>query len=157
MKSFAQFARRFATALVLGSLAPTAALALEPAPVAKAVAPAQSALVLVDAQLATSIEARNPIGAAEAFDTSVGAVYGWVKIKNLGEATTITMVWKKEGKKRLAVELPVGRSTAWQTWSKKGIGPKEAGSWSLEVLDADGILVGAREFNVKGGTDVGVK
>jgi len=157
MTSFKQFTGRFFTALVLGSIAPTAALAASPAPVVTPAAPAATALALVDAVIATSVDARKPVGAAATFDGSSGALFAYVKVKNLGTPTTITMVWKKEGKKRLAVALQVGHSIGWATWSKKGIGPKDTGHWTVDVLDADGVLVDTLAFTVSGATSVGSK
>ncbi len=150
-------ARRFVTTffgtIVIGSVAvPTAALAESPVAAERA-----SALSLVDRAIAPNVAEREPVGAGAEFDASVGAVYAWVQVKNLGEATTISMVWKKNGKTRLTVELPVGRSYGWKTWSKKGIGAKDAGAWTVEVLDGDGALVETLAFNVKAPSDVSAK
>ena len=109
------------------------------------------------APIAPNVAEREPVGAGAEFDASVGAVYAWVQVKNLGEATTISMVWKKNGKTRLTVELPVGRSYGWKTWSKKGIGAKDVGAWTVEVLDGDGALVETLAFNVKAPSDVSAK
>jgi hypothetical protein len=62
-------------------------------------------------------------------------------VKNLGEASTITMIWKKNGKTKLSVTLPVGRSYGWKTWSKKGIGKNDAGVWTVEVTDTNGTVL----------------
>ena len=69
----------------------------------------------------------------------------------MGDASTITMVWKKEGQTKLSVTLPVGHSWGWKTWSKKGIGAKDAGHWTVDVLDANEQLLETLSFNVDAG------
>ena len=158
-RSLSLFTRRFLTALALGSVAvPASTLAASPDPVvAPAVAaPAKKAPVVTAQAIAIGVDKRNPIGEGSAFDTKVGALYAWVKVKNLGEPTTITMVWKKEGKKKLSATLPVGHAWGWKTWSKKGIAAKDAGAWTVEVLSADGQLLQTLAFDVAGnGSEVG--
>lgn len=156
VRSFAT-ARRFVTTffgtIVIGTVAvPTVALAESPV----ATQPS-TALKVVDRAIAPNVAERAPIGVGTEFDASVGAVYAWVQVKNLGEATTVSMVWKKNGKTRLTVELPVGHSYGWKTWSKKGISAKDTGAWTVEVLDANGALVETLAFNVKGPSDVSAK
>ncbi len=145
-RSLSLVTRRLVLAAFVSTAAvPSVAFAAAPAPapvVAAAGVPVVPAPLAVAAgKLATAVEAREPIGAAAEFDTSVGALYAWVKVKNLGEASTITMVWKKNGKTKLAVTLPVGHSYGWKTWSKKGIGKNDAGVWTVEVSDANGVLL----------------
>ncbi|MCC6624799.1 MAG: DUF2914 domain-containing protein [Deltaproteobacteria bacterium] len=142
------FARRFFTALALGSLSFAGiAQAASPGPAAAEVKKAPKVEVVASA-IALGVEGRNPVGAGEVFDGPVDGLYAWVKVKNPGEATTITMVWKLEGKKKLAVTLPVGHAWGWKTWSKKGASVKEGGSWTVEVLDADGALLDTLAFRV---------
>ena len=146
-RSLSLVTRRLVLAAFVSTAAmPAVALAAGPGPApAAAVAGAPAALpaplAVTAGKLAPAVEAREPIGAAAEFDTSVGALYAWVKVKNLGEASTITMVWKKNGKTKLAVTLPVGHSYGWKTWSKKGIGKNDAGLWTVDVQDANGAVL----------------
>lgn len=166
VRTLKTFSRYFLSTVVIGSVAvPTVALAspeaLPVAPALAQVAPlvaATTAAVSVTAQaIAPSVVERNPVAAGGGFDASVGALYAWVQVKNLGAETTISMVWKKDGKTRLTVELPVGHSRGWKTWSKKGISAKDGGAWTVEVHDADGALVQTLAFNVAGAADVSQK
>jgi len=161
-RSIALFTRRFLTAVALGSVGvPAAVLAADPAPAVAApaapAAPAATSLAVTGKAVAIGVDKRQPQGAGQAFDPSVGALYAWVKVKNLGDASTITMVWKREGKKKLSVTLPVGRSYGWHTWSKKGIGDKDVGAWTVDVLDPSGALLDTLAFEVKAGAEVGLK
>jgi|GEM_PF-6923042 len=165
VRTLSAFSRRFFTTIVVGSIAvPTIALAspdsVPTTPVATSIASqlaGNPAVTLGAHAIAPSIVERSPVAAAGEFDASVGALYAWVQVKNLGAETTISMVWKKDGKTRLTVELPVGHSSAWKTWSKKGISVKDAGAWTVEVLDADGTLVETLAFNVRGSADISQK
>ncbi len=178
IRSLSLWSRRVLTTLALSAFAAPVALACPPEEgdamstgilVARAepgygtpsgteaeVTPSRSHLTLVGSAIALGVDKRTPVDEGDTFDADVGALYAWVKVRNLGEDTTITMVWKKDGKQRLAVSLPVGHSYGWKTWSKKKIGAKDAGVWTVEVLDAEGLLVGSVGFEVKGaGTEVG--
>jgi hypothetical protein len=180
LRSLSFLSRRVLTAFALAGLAAPVALACPPETgdamstgilVARAepgygtpsgteadVTPSRSHLTLVGAAIAKGVERRDPIDEGDSFDPAVGALYAWVKVRNLGEDTTITMVWKRDGKTKLAVSLPVGHSYGWKTWSKKRIAPREVGLWTVEVLDAEGLLVGSVGFEVAGaGTQVGAR
>jgi len=148
-RSLSMFARRFVTALALGSLSlPGIAQATGPAPVVAAAKQEASSLEVLESAIALGVDKRAPIGASDVFDGPVDGLYAWVKVKNPGEATTIKMVWKREGKTKLTVTLPVGRSSGWKTWSKKGASVKEGGAWTVDILDADGVLLDTLAFRV---------
>ncbi|MFO0744530.1 MAG: DUF2914 domain-containing protein [Myxococcota bacterium] len=156
VRTLSKLTRRLFIALAVGSAAaPAIALAASPAPTAvaavlsgatQAALPAQK---VVAGAIALGIDKREAVGQAGAFQPSVGAVYAWVKVRNMApEATTITMVWKKDGHKKLSVTLPVGHSWGWKTWSKKGITEKDIGHWTVEVLDAKEQLLDTLAFDV---------
>ena len=153
IRSVSRFARRFVIALAIGGAAvPSVALlaaAAHAAPAVSVVAAPQ--FKVVDGAIALHVVERNPDGTSDAFKPSVGALYAWVKVRNTGEDSTITMVWKKEGKTKMRVTLPVGHSWGWKTWSKKGIGDKDAGHWTIEVLDAQEQLLETLAFTVDAG------
>lgn len=152
-------ALRFVSALVLlGSAG--AAVAAAPAPVAAVSAPAAHLpLTVLDGALAKAVEKRQPIDVGTSFEAGSGGLYAWVKVKNPGADTTITMVWKKDGATKLRASLPVGHSyVGWKTWSKRNIGKKDAGAWTVDVLDADGNTLQTLAFTVGGaGSDVSLK
>ena len=62
--------------------------------------------------------------------------------------TTVTHAWYHEGKTMARVDLTVG-SENWRTWSSKSYLPSWTGSWEVKVLDTDGMVLGAAEFEVK--------
>lgn len=169
IRSLSRFARRFLTTITLSTLTfPAVALACPPDDIATAasqialsfpsgleasVIPSKSHLTLVDAAVARDVLRRTPIDEGDSFDPSIEALYAWVRVRNLGEDTAITMVWKKSGEEKLSVTLPVGHSYGWRTWSKKRIRARDAGVWTVEVYDAEGILVGSTGFEIASPVD----
>lgn len=159
VRSLSTFTRRFFIALTLGGslVAPAIAIA-QPAPLAVATAAVSGAtegaiaavkpLKVIEHAVALKVEKRTPQGVAEAFKPEVGALYAWVKVRNMGADSSITMVWKKDGAQKLQATLPVGHAWGWKTWSKKGITAKDAGAWTIEVLDSEKNLIDTIAFTV---------
>ena len=99
------------------------------------------------AVIALSVEKRVPVDAAERF--TVGQkVWAWVSVKNLGEASNLTMLWKHDGKVKSRVTLEVGTSKRWRTWSRRTMRAKDTGAWTVEVLDASGQLIETIPFEM---------
>ena len=48
------------------------------------------------------------------------------------------------------VELEVGKSPKWRTWSKQRVSPHWRGVWSCEVLSPEGTQLGLHVFQVGG-------
>ena len=103
---------------------------------------------LVDKMTGTGVTARLLEGASERFSSSVGKVWAWVKVRNLGEPTQIKMVWRHEGKKKASVDLDVGKSSRWRTWSRKRVGAQSIGQWTVDVLGPDGELLDSMHFEI---------
>lgn len=82
-------------------------------------------------------------------------VWAFTKVKNTGAETHVRMVWKKDGKVRSNVQLRVGKSPGWRTWSKhKMRSNKDLGEWVVEVQDADGNVLEEIDFKVGHSSDV---
>ena len=102
------------------------------------------------AVLATSIEERTPKGIAKHFDLDVGTVFAFVEVANPGDPTALTMVWKKDGVEKSRIDLTLGHGKGWRTWSKKRIGKKDAGEWTVDVLLDNGVALKRLAFRVDG-------
>ena len=128
----------------------------EPAPVVpdKPSEPPRAAgdVKVVQSAVATSVEERMPQGVASRFSASVTQLWAWVKVSNATDAATkITMLWKRAGQVKSRVELRIGVSPGWRTWSRRRIGPRDTGSWTIEILDDKGGLLDKLSFEVGGG------
>lgn len=126
-----------------------------PAPVVAPVAPQPadvvtpaSELTVVEAALATGVESRQPVGVSASFDTATEKVWAWVKVENRQAPTTVTMVWKQGDRVRSTVELHVGTSPRWRTWSRRRVGARDVGPWTVEVRDAEDRLLETLRFEV---------
>lgn len=105
-------------------------------------------VITVEAELATGIQNRDPVGVASTFPSNVDTVYLWTKVLGATDTTSITCVWSYGGEEMASVELPV-RSPSWRTWSSKAIMPKWTGTWDVKVLDADGNVLKGLTFTIE--------
>lgn len=97
-----------------------------------------SDLGVIESATALRVEQRTPIGVSETFRTDVGKVWAYIRVKNQLEPTKVTMVWKKGGEEKFRIDLNVGTSHGWRTWSRKTITARDTGDWTVEVLSAEG-------------------
>lgn len=110
---------------------------------------AHPTLEVVDYGLGTGVENRQLTGQADSFDLSVGKVWAWIKVNNSGDPSQVTMVWKRDGEESWRIDLNVGTSPAWRTWSRKTIRKWDAGIWTVDILAPDGTMIESIEFEVK--------
>lgn len=90
---------------------------------------------VVRAQFTDKVEQSNPVAGADQLAQASSVTY-WVAVKNAKEATTITLVWKLDGKEAGRQSLEVGTSPSWKTWGAHArLGAK---SIEVDVLDASG-------------------
>lgn len=102
--------------------------------VALQVGTAVSRRVLVDPQPHVSVEAER--------------VYAHLTVRNPGPETALRMVWRRDGKRVQDLTVDVGRSPRWRTWSYKRLRLADVGDWTVEVIDAEGAVIGRAAFTV---------
>ncbi|MCA9538491.1 MAG: DUF2914 domain-containing protein [Myxococcales bacterium] len=117
-------------------------------PAAVVETPAETLPELTTFELGAGLKARALVGRASAFSPAVGRVYAHATFDNPGAPTTVQMVWKRAGKEVQRLDLNVGKSPRWRTWSYKRIGPRDVGEWTVTVLDAQGTEIGEAAFTV---------
>ena len=93
-------------------------------------------------------ETRSVTGAGNTFAADGGRVYCLTRVHGLRPPATVTHAWYFEGKTMARVDLTVG-SENWRTWSSKTYQPGWTGNWEVKVLDAEGMVLGSAEFEVK--------
>lgn len=99
-------------------------------------------LALMDLTIARDIQDRLPVGVATHFPEVPSKFQCYSVFKNTGEATTATHVWRRGDRVVSRVELSVGKSPRWRTWSRQRLSSAWAGRWSCEVLGPDGVRLG---------------
>jgi hypothetical protein len=108
-------------------------------------AAAESPVAVNRMVFARSVEAREPVGTAVEFDASVAQVFCWTALSTKNPPTVVKHVWYKAGVKLLEVPLTAAYSTG-RYWSVKNVSP---GEWTVEVVGANGEVLGSGGFKVK--------
>jgi hypothetical protein len=101
-------------------------------------ADASSDVEIVRSQFTDKVEQSNPVSSSDQLTTATRVTY-WVAVKNAKEPTTITIVWKLDGKESGRQTLDVGTSPSWKTWGTHArLGAKAI---EVDVLDKSGATI----------------
>lgn len=98
--------------------------------------------------IAGSIEDREPVGVVNAFSASTEKVYCFLEAKDIKAETTVSFVWYHGDDKKATVQLPVGKSLRWRTYSSKKLGGLK-GEWRVDLQDDSGNVLGSVAFSVE--------
>jgi len=74
---------------------------------------------------------------------------GWFEFKNPGAKVDLELVWKKNGTVNWRFPTSVGTGKNWRTWAEKRITKKDAGDWTVEVVDANGHVYDSVGYKVE--------
>ena len=100
--------------------------------------------------LARDVDAREPVGPADAFELDeVERIYAFVEVNNRDrvESEIFVTFEPADGPARGHVRLRVGASSRWRTWAfTRGV--REAGSWAAVVRNGEGELLARQPFEV---------
>lgn len=91
---------------------------------------------------------RIPLGVDKIFPNDIGALFCFTAIENLVADDSITHTWYYNGREMAAIDLEVGRSPFWRTWSIKRIQPRLIGDWQVVVFDSKGYQLGFTTFQI---------
>ncbi len=133
--------RLWSSLFVVALVTATAGAALaQPGPPAP---PAATAGAAAEVKAGTGVENKESVGTASEF-TAGTKVWIWSRITGAAN-TTVQHVWKKDGAKVWAANLKI-KGNKWTTSSRRQL---KAGSYSVEVVGADGAVLGSVAFTVK--------
>ena len=104
---------------------------------------ADQTLVIRDFVLSRGINEREPVDITYSFLSSDKRAYAFLRINNLGAPTNVSVVWHYEDRIHAAVELEIGTSPGWRTWSSANLQP---GQWRVELLGHDGLVLAEHSF-----------
>jgi len=111
-----------------------------------AAGPAQAGSMMVrDFVLTNGIYEREPVNKTETFMTSDGTGYAFARINNEGAPSNVSFVWTYEGSQHASVDMTVGTSGSWRTWSSVNLKP---GDWRVQLVTQDGRVIAERTFTV---------
>ncbi len=108
----------------------------------------EAGISVAEMSFCTEVQNRQPVAPADSFAADVANVCCFTKITGASGEASVAHVWYHGDKEMARVELPV-RSSAWQTWSRKQIGPGRSGEWRVDVVGADGKVLKSATFMVR--------
>ena len=106
-------------------------------------AQADQTLVIRDFVLSQGIDEREPVDITYSFLPSGKRAYAFLRINNLGAPTNVSFVWYYEDRVHATVELEIGTSPGWRTWSSTNLRP---GQWRVQLLAHDGLVLAEHSF-----------
>jgi hypothetical protein len=105
-------------------------------------------LTVIEIEVCSSIEDRNPQGVGNSFEWSMDRIYIWTRIELNRPPATIRQVYYFKGKKVNDISLNI-RSSNWRTWSYKTLSnARYIGPWRVDVTSADGDLLQSIKFEI---------
>lgn len=118
----------------------------EPSPAASERLAQAPRMALIDFVLTRDIVDREPVDDLDSFSVADGRAFAFVRIKNSGPPAKISFVWSYGDAVRATVDLDIQTSARWRTWSAITLLP---GSWRVEVVSANQVVLGERVFVVE--------
>lgn len=112
--------------------------------------PSAGGLKLVELVVGTALEDKLPTDVKTHYPSPPEILYCYSVFENPEGDATVTHVWRRGSRLVSRVELEVGNSPKWRTWSKQRTQPHWTGLWSCEVLGADGQQLGLTVFQIGG-------
>ena len=110
-----------------------------------------SGTTLVDLAIATEIKGRKPVNVSDRYAEMPDMFLCFNALKNSVEDAQVTHIWRRGDRIISRVELSVGRSPHWRTWSRQRVKPTWTGEWSCEVVGPDGRRLGLASFRAGSG------
>jgi hypothetical protein len=92
----------------------------------------------------TAIAEREPTGAIDSLSTADEQVYFFTEVVGF-EGSTITHRWSRGDEVHAEVPIAVG-SPRWRAYSSKKLLRSWTGEWRVDVLDAEGNVLGSKRF-----------
>jgi len=106
-------------------------------------------LKLNEIMICRGIYKRNPIKPGFNFINNVDSLFCYTKISNTGPKQEVKHLWYHKDKQISSVVYNIKTSYNYRSWSKKTIYPKQTGDWRVDVVDANGNIIGSRAFTIK--------
>ena len=104
-------------------------------------------LTVAEASICRDVVNRQPVGAGDSFDASVGKLTCFTKITGAQNPSQISHAWYFGDALRAKVTLSV-KSSSWRTYSSKRIQPHEIGSWHVDVLGPNAEILQTIQFKI---------
>jgi len=113
----------------------------------KSICQEKTSLWVADGAICPEVVDRECVSANTRFSAGVGTLFCFTRINGAEGATEVFHVWYFGDTERARVRLGVNSSN-WRTHSSKIILPHEIGTWKVDVLDSEGKLLQAIDFDI---------
>ena len=137
--TFPRLRGRALVATILAAAVAVPLLAAKPAA-------ADGSMVIRDFVLTHGIFEREPTGSTDNFTSSDGRGYAFARISNEGMPTQVSFVWYYGDEMHASVDMNIGTSSGWRTWSSVNLRP---GNWRVKLQDQNGMVIAERSFTVE--------
>jgi hypothetical protein len=99
-----------------------------------------------DLVLARDVIDREPAELTATFSPRDGRAFAHAKIYNPGAPTEVSFVWLYDDALYATVDMKVGTSVRWRTWSSAEVW---LGKWRVQIVSADGQVLAENDFTVQ--------
>ena len=106
---------------------------------------AEGDLVVQDLILSHGVYEREQTDIAKSFEPSDERAYAFARISNAGPLTNVSFVWHYGSNIHAIVDLNIGTSQGWRTWSSAKL---KSGDWRVELVTEEGEVLAERAFTV---------
>jgi hypothetical protein len=97
------------------------------------------------AQFTTSIDDREPVSMIDSLDSSIGnSISFFTEISDMA-GQTVTHQWTHQDKIMFEKTFEV-KAERWRIWTSKTMIPDWAGTWTVNVLDNERVLLASKTF-----------
>ena len=96
-----------------------------------------------------NVEDRTPVSPGETFTADNERVYCFTEVNCKLEEAHIQHLWYLNEVLMSTIDLKIGKSNNWRTWSYKSLFPEAVGKWEVVVKVLDGEILKMGQFEVK--------
>lgn len=101
---------------------------------------------VVDLVLTRGIEDREPLDAVRSFSPGDTRAFAFARIANPGAPRQVSFVWIYRESVHATIDLEVGTSPNWRTWSSVELLP---GTWRVQMVSRGDVVLAERAFVVE--------
>lgn len=105
------------------------------------------AMGLAEGLITTAVVNREPVDAIQNYPSTVDHLYCFTRVTGAAQGEVVTHLWRYEGREMARVDLLIG-GESWRTWSSKTFHSEWKGSWQVDILGEDGVLLMSIPFQL---------
>jgi hypothetical protein len=99
-----------------------------------------------DLVMARDVTDREPVGVSRTFSPKDERAFAYAKVDNPAAPTRVSFVWLYDDALYATVDMEVGTSVRWRTWSSSQLW---LGAWRVQIVSTDGDVLAETAFTVE--------